>query len=1067
MKKLFTLKSSSITNRILITLLLCVTMGAQSLWAQEDHDIFTTHSANAVAGATTATISYKNKHLNGEEWTGNRPRYFHPQALGNIQSATLEVGSANGNNSTGTITVTITYKPGVPKGGAVVVWFDWNWGRFRDHCVINFPYICEEGKDLVWDLHSVEGPLGTLHAWNEFGTDNNGTENYQRVMNNEWVSKVKVRQYDNNYFNGPAIVAKSAVNGDNAYYIPETAGLTINTGNRKESFGVSCTLQNITERPFLDESASNSVSNYISSYTNASFGNDNAPNETYNYKVQLTIPNLKPGWYVKLYWGRHAEGSGESYTATGVTDLEGKSVDGSFPITSSQYSVETNDYYGATTFIVKQTDGKSTTDVSFYLQDVGWSELYKIVVCKDFKTEFRLVSGDWSHRYPVIYDKEQGKYTSDNISLVTINSNEEIIYTGWPQFNLIQNACHTDWEVTPDKDNNQDLLVKDVDYKVEFPQEANGYVHCKITALKGGTRSGNLLITQRSKHGDYVLDKNETWIAIGRVTPKKYPYTWDFTEYNMSDDRAANGEVQTDETGKNINSNTFWNLLNTREISMNNENGNVAAEAFRLYGSWGMKNGTYDLYTYPKTSWEYWDWGDGGSHSGSVPYLDSFGLPMNKPLFAQGSQFVYATYAKYNDRNYCTGTANVKEFEGLGMTVEAIGEGKYGHVEGEGNGHLFGVTEILVPAVDAGMSIFMETAADMPTPTVYVGDTQQGTDDRAKGSSSIFVESKKQGAVQNVSTKVYGWKIPAGGDVRITGLDASKKIYRIGVTNLFKTINKYGYATESRNVAIDHMMTSVFGKADAHAYVINEFTSEKSRENNKEQIGYVTFVPAQASVKKEKEYNAVNTTQNYESIPAYTGVILWTGQTEETEAIEVPLFYPACNVPNTIKFNTIDERFDNNGNKQLYYTGTKVDIIDEGKNLVLPSVTASGDGVSVNGANGDFILTNVYAYRSNIDNKINGDFSDIGFYYSKPGTLSGNKSYLHLDNAQSLSKAVFILFGDIDNEDNLGITTGVRLPNSSMDKNNDVYYNLNGLQLNGQPSKPGIYVRNGKKVVVK
>ena len=145
----------------------------------------------------------------------------------------------------------------------------------------------------------------------------------------------------------------------------------------------------------------------------------------------------------------------------------------------------------------------------------------------------------------------------------------------------------------------------------------------------------------------------------------------------------------------------------------------------------------------------------------------------------------------------------------------------------------------------------------------------------------------------------------------------------------------------------------------------------------------------------------------------------------------------------------------------------KVDIIDEGKNLVLPSVTASGDGVSVNGANGDFILTNVYAYRSNIDNKINGDFSDIGFYYSKSGTLSGNKSYLHLDNAQSLSKAVFILFGDIDNDDNLGITTGVRLPNSSMDKNNDVYYNLNGLQLNGQPSKPGIYVRNGKKVVVK
>ncbi len=1059
MKKLFTLVySNHFWNKHLITLLFCILVGGQDLWAQST-PFFHQRSYRVDADATSCNV-----YFNDYDFGGLAQEGFHCTGLGNITADDTNLSTIVRDWNNSYLSVSFQKKTNSSKGGAVVIWFDSNYGQVRDFCVINVPSKCndETEEDLVWDLKNVTGPTANdMHPWYQNLTESN----FATAINSEWVTKFKVRQVDREprYYNGPAFAAKEVVKGNNAYYIPETAGLLIDTQDRKESFGVSCDKpESITDQVFYE---STSPVDYVNSctYSFPSFGNDNDPRGTAGSgKVKLTIPNLKPGWYVKLYWGRHADDAGGKFTASGVTDLEGGNIDGSFTITRSVLSNETNDYYGATTFIVKQENGQSTTDVSFYLQDNGWTNLFKIVVCKDYKTEFRLVSGDWDHRYPVVYDKENGKYTSDNISLVTIGSDEEIQYTGWPQFSLIQDACRTDWEVTPDTDGGQNLLKENEDYKVDIYKDKKDYVHCKITALKDGTRSGNLLITQRSKYGDYVLDKNETWIAIGRVTPKKYPYTWDFTEYNMSDDRAANGGVQKDDTGKNINSNTFWNLLNTREISMNNENGNAAAEAFRLYGSWGMKNGTYDLYTYPKTSWEYW--GDGGYHSGSVPYLDSFGLPMNKPLFAQGSQFVYATY----DRNKkCTGTANVKEFEGLGMTVEAIGEGKYGHVEGEGNGHLFGVTEILVPAVDAGMSIFMETAADMPTPTVYVGDTQQGTDDRAKGSSSIFVESKKQGAVQNVSTKVYGWKIPAGGDVRITGLDASKKIYRIGVTNLFKTINKYGYATESRNVAIDHMMTSVFGKADAHAYVINEFTSEKSRENNKEQIGYVTFVPAQASVKKEKEYNAVNTTQNYESIPAYTGVILWTGQTEETKDIVVPLFYPACNVPNTIKFNTIDERFDDKGNKQLYYTGTKVDIIDEGKNLVLPSVTASGDGVSVNGANGDFILTNVYAYRSNIDNKINGDFSDIGFYYSKPGTLSGNKSYLHLDNAQSLSKAVFILFGDIDNDDNLGITTGVRLPNSSMDKNNDVYYNLNGLQLNGQPSKPGIYVRNGKKVVVK
>lgn len=1045
MKKLFTLKSSSTTNRILIILLLCITVGTQSLWAQS-RPFFNKRSDKVNANATSATVKFSDYELYPRYYASQASENFHCVGIGNITVSGTPTITGNGNDSS--VSIEFSKGAGSSKGGAIIVWFDWNFGNNRDFCVINVPSTCndETKEDLVWDLKTVNGPTQGSHPWYMNMTD----DNFKTAINSEWVTKYKVRQYDQDppRFNGAAFAAKEVVKENNAYYIPETAGLLIDTQDRKESFGVSCETTPVIDQTFLSAAPGDYVNSCT--YSVPSFGNDNQPQTNGGIgKTKLTIPNLKPGWYVKLYWGRHADNSGGDYKASGVTDLEGRSVDGSFPITSSLISEETNDYYGATTFIVKD-NGQSTTDVSFDLQDNGWSNLYKVVVCKDFKTEFRLVSGDWYNRYPVVYDKEQGKYTSDNISLVTIDSDEEIQYTGWPQFNLIQNACRTDWEVTPDTDGGQNLLKENEDYKVDIYKDERDYVHCKITALKDGTRSGNLLITQKSKHGDYVLDKNETWIAIGRVTPKKYPYTWDFTEYNMSDDRAANWQYQDDGTGKNINSYTFWNLLNTREISVNNQNGNVAAEAFRLYGSWGEKDGTYDLYTYPKTP-------------SNAPYLDSFKRPMNKPLFAQGSQFVYATYANYNNKNYCTGTANVKEFEGLGMTVEAIGEGKYGHIEGWGNGHLFGVTEILIPAVPEvvpGMSIFMETASDMPEPKVYVGDSQQEADSRAKGSSRIFVESNKTGAVQDVSTIVYGWKIPNGGNVRITGLNPSKKIYRIGVTNLFKTINKYGYATESRNVPIDHMMTSVFGKADAHPYVINEFTSDKSKVNDKEQIGYVTFVPAQASVKKVKSgQEAVNTTQIFESIPAYTGVILWTGQTEETSAVEVPLFYPACNIPNTIKFNIIDE----NNN----YTDTKIDIIDEGKNLVLPSVTASGDGVSVNGANGDFILTNVYAYRSNIDNKINGDFSDIGFYYSKPGTLSGNKSYLHLDNAQSLSKAVFILFGDIDNEDNLGITTGVRLPNSSMDKNNDVYYNLNGLQLNGQPSKPGIYVRNGKKVVVK
>ena len=47
----------------------------------------------------------------------------------------------------------------------------------------------------------------------------------------------------------------------------------------------------------------------------------------------------------------------------------------------------------------------------------------------------------------------------------------------------------------------------------------------------------NLVCSYGDNGEKYVLDKNERWIAVGEVNAQEYPYTWDFTEHNMSDDR--------------------------------------------------------------------------------------------------------------------------------------------------------------------------------------------------------------------------------------------------------------------------------------------------------------------------------------------------------------------------------------------------------------------------------------------------------------------------------------------------------------------------------------------------
>ena len=43
----------------------------------------------------------------------------------------------------------------------------------------------------------------------------------------------------------------------------------------------------------------------------------------------------------------------------------------------------------------------------------------------------------------------------------------------------------------------------------------------------------------------------------------------------------------------------------------------------------------------------------------------------------------------------------------------------------------------------------------------------------------------------------------------------------------------------------------------------------------------------------------------------------------------------------------------------------------------------------------------------------------------------------------------------------------VSIDNSQLAIDNDVWYTLNGVRLNGKPTIPGIYIVNGKRVVIK
>lgn len=79
------------------------------------------------------------------------------------------------------------------------------------------------------------------------------------------------------------------------------------------------------------------------------------------------------------------------------------------------------------------------------------------------------------------------------------------------------------------------------------------------------------------------------------------------------------------------------------------------------------------------------------------------------------------------------------------------------------------------------------------------------------------------------------------------------------------------------------------------------------------------------------------------------------------------------------------------------------------------------------------------------------------------GTLGANMAYLKFVTNQQLSAPQYIsISGDLGEG-----TTSIDNVNANLNDNEATWYDLNGRKLNGKPAQKGIYIKNGKKIVVK
>lgn len=718
----------------------------------------------------------------------------------------------------------------------------------------------------------------------------------------------------------------------------------------------------------------------------------------------LTIPQLKKNQYVMIYWDPYAGGEGKSGATFTATNV--MDLEGR----------EVNKTF-VTTGIASDWHNPS---------DGGGAEPWgatSFQVKEDGDVTFTIADNGWNDIVKIVVDNTydtpfriatnnyvagkgfQGKKICSANHNNMLLAGESFRVSGYPQETRSMSAATPDFKISDGAD-----LVKREDI-VEYSKSGTPYNLIKLTAKAG--MHGNVLVTQ-TVYG-YVLND------AGEVDAS--------TRYAFEKNEAwlVVGDV-TQQTYPHTWDFTKYNCNWKNESDGNTKATQIERSGCYTSGDWGNGNGNNTGNGFGVQSVSgYWSnrWKDGlyPNAKVSAPNID-------KPLFANGSELSY----KGN---------SLKETAGLGiilsdnnLTGGAITETDNANIVTANSNINFGEDTwgttcltlsgddaIKIPSVNAGMYIFLHC-------------------NQAEGSSILVTSSAGDNAIQqgwennnelinqfNPKGGVWVFKVKQAGDVIVKGLS---QIYHIAVTDQVKTFSKVGKATESRDCFIDYSQSGVYTKNSLTAYHAKS-SAQYDNQNNIISLEKIDVMkPETAGLLLYNDYKA---TVNGKEV------------TEEHESnFDVPLFAPAVNIEASA--------FGKNENNMQASSPLKAHVA--------ASIMAPSDA-KVN----RFIFTNVVYDRN--DASETKKEKDLGFYIvRKQGNMKANQAYLELPtslfNTTSAAKQyVRLAFEDI-NDTLTGIDS---VPTDTLPRlESGVYYTLNGVRLASKPQQKGIYILNGKKVVI-
>ena len=327
----------------------------------------------------------------------------------------------------------------------------------------------------------------------------------------------------------------------------------------------------------------------------------------------------------------------------------------------------------------------------------------------------------------------------------------------------------------------------------------------------------------------------------------------------------------------------------------------------------------------------------------------------------------------------------------------------------------------VVPQVAAGQAVYVHaTAGDGATAQYAIGNGAKQT-------------------LKKVGTDAYAMKMADDATTaNVTLYFKGCEVNKIAVSEYAKTVNKLGFASESRNVEIDPELMGYMTGTGLKAYTITEV-------NYGTKAGDIPSITLTAV----PETNVI--------APATTGdgnayIIYNTDDAKAVSALDggFHLFVPDMHDKSTA-------------------TGGKTQL--DGNDNFLKSWYPEGSESSVDIDQEDGDYTNYLMNYKYKDARGNSKEGPEAFYRAGAGAkLGGNKAYLQLltSNVKPITAnagAKFVIFF-VDEEEGTETTAidGVQTTESISGDNS--IYTLSGMKVN-QPQKGSIYVKNGKKVILK